>query len=159
MKGLSSLERSVLECLGKKNLTYEEIQFQSGLHENVCFNILQALIIRGVLATDGARYRISENLSPLIQEEINGMEAKLAESLELIEAVLEQPAGRNFKFAKIAMDSRDEKIFLAMLSNLETFLLDAHKKSEANVPLKDRKVIFWGMGEVNTLMHQMIRGK
>ncbi len=159
MKGLSSLERSVLECLGKKNLTYEEIHFQSGLHENVCFNILQALIIRGVLATDGARYRISENLSPLIQEEINGMDAKLAESLELIEAVLDQPAGRNFKFAKIAMDSRDEKIFLAMLLNLETFLLDAHKKSEANVPLKDRKVIFWGVGEVNTLMHQMIRGK
>jgi hypothetical protein len=159
MKGLSTLERSVLECLGKKHLTYEEIQYQSGLHENVCFNILQALIIRGVLATDGARYRISENLSPLVQEEINGMDAKLAESLELIEAVLDQPTGRNFKFAKIAMDSRDEKIFLAMLSNLETFLLDAHKKSEINVPLKDRKVIFWGIGEMNTLMHQMIRGK
>ncbi len=66
-------------------MTYEEIQFQSGLHENVCFNILQALIIRGVLATDGARYRISENLSPLIQEEINGIDAKLAESLDLFQ--------------------------------------------------------------------------
>ena len=159
MKGLSSLERAVLECLGKKSMTYDEIQFQSGLHENVCFNILQALIIRGILATDGARYRISENLSPLIQEEINGIEAKLAESLELIEAVLDQPANRNFKFAKIAMDSRDEKIFLAMLSNLETFLLDAHKKAESNVPLKDRKVVFWGVGDVNTLMHQMVRGR
>lgn len=159
MKGLSSLERAVLECLGKKALTYEEIQYQSGLHENVCFNILQALIIRGVLATDGARYRINENLSPLIQEEINGMSAKLAESMEIIEAVLDQPTGRNFKFAKIAMDSRDEKIFLAMLSNLETFLLDAHKKAESSVPLKDRKVVFWGVGDVSQLMHQMIRGK
>lgn len=159
MKGLSSLERAVLECLGKKQLTYDEIQMQSGLHENVCFNILQALIIRGILATDGARYRISDNLSPLIQEEINGMDAKLAESLEIIEAVLEQQSGRNFKFAKIAMDSRDEKIFLAMLTNLEAFLLDAHKKSEANVPLKDRKVVFWGVGEVNALMNQMIRGR
>ncbi len=159
MKGLSSLERAVLECLGKKSLSYEEIQYQSGLHENVCFNILQALIIRGILATDGARYKISENLSPLVQEEINGMDAKLAESLEIIEAVLEQPTGRNFKFAKIAMDSRDEKIFLAMLSNLETFLLDAHKKSESIVPLKERKVIFWGIGDVQILMHQMIRGK
>jgi hypothetical protein len=158
MKGLSTLERSVLDCVGKKNLTYEEIQTQSGLHENVCFNIIQALIIRGVLATDGFRYRISENLSPLIQEEINGMDAKLAESLELIEAVLEQPV-KNFKFAKIAMDARDEKIFLAMLSNLETFLLDAHKKSEAMIPLKERKVVFWGTGDMSSLMHQMIRGK
>lgn len=159
MKGLSSLERAVLECVGKKSLSYDEIQYQSGLHENVCFNILQALIIRGILATDGARYRISDNLSPLVQEEINGMAAKLAESMEIIEAVLEQPANRNFKFAKIAMDSRDEKIFLAMLSNLETFLLDAHKKSESAVPLKDRKVVFWGVGEVNTIMNQMIRGR
>lgn len=158
MKGLSSLERAVLECLGKKSLTYDEIQFQSGLHENVCFNILQALIIRGVIATDGARYRISENLSPIIQEEINGMDAKISESLELIEAVLEQ-SNRNFKFAKVAMDSRDEKIFLAMLSNLEAFLVDAHKKAEANVPLKDRKVIFWGIGDVTSLMNQMIRGR
>lgn len=159
MKGLSSLERNVLECIGKKSLTFEEIHFQSGLHENVCFNLIQALIIRGILSTDGSRYRISDNLSPLVQEEINGMDAKLAESLEIIEAVLEQPSGRNFKFAKIAMDSRDEKIFLAMLSNLETFLLDAHKKSEAAVPLKDRKVIFWGIGEVHTLLNQMIRGR
>ncbi|MFL5783447.1 MAG: hypothetical protein ACJ76H_02485 [Bacteriovoracaceae bacterium] len=158
MKGLSSLERSVLECLGKKGLTYEEIQVQSGLHENVCFNIIQALIIRGVLATDGVRYRINDNLSPLIQDEINGLEAKLAESMELIEAVIEQP-NRNFKFAKIAMDSRDEKIFLAMLSNLETFLLDAHKKAEGSIPLKERKVVFWGVGEVHSLMHQMIRGR
>lgn len=159
MKGLSSLERAVLECLGKKSLTYDEIQSQSGLHENVCFNILQALIIRGVLATDGARYRITDNLSPLIQEEINGMEAKISESMELIEAVLEQQTNRNFKFAKVAMDSRDEKIFLAMLSNLEAFLVDAHRKAEALIPLKDRKVIFWGVGEVNTLMNQMIRGR
>lgn len=159
MKGLSSLERAVLECLGKKSLTYDEVQCQSGLHENVCFNILQALIIRGIIATDGMRYRISENLSPLIMEEINGMNAKLAESMEIIEAVLDQAEGRNFKFAKIAMDTRDEKIFLAMLSNLESFLLDAHKKSEAAVPLKERKVVFWGVGQVSTLMHQMIRGK
>ena len=159
MKGLSSLERAVVECLYKKNLSFDEILYQSGLHENVCFNIIQALIIRGVLTTDGARYRISENLSPLIQDEINGVEAKLAESLEIIEAVLDQPSDRNFKFAKIAMDSRDEKIFLAMLSNLETFLLDAHKKAEATVPHKDRKVVFWGVGDVQKLMHQMVRGR
>ena len=159
MKGLSSLERIVLECLGKNTLTYEEIQTQSGLHENVCFNILQALIIRGILTTDGVRYRMSENLSPLMIDEINGMEAKIAESLEMIEAVVENKGQRVFRFQKIAMDSRDEKIFLAMLSNLESFLLDAHKKSHTSVPLKERKVIFWGVGEVQSLMNQIVMGK
>ncbi len=159
MKGLSSLERVVLESIGKKSQTYEEIQQFSGLHENVCFNVLQALVIRSLIKTDGVRYRISETLSPLMLEEINGREAKQAESLELIEAVLEQKDGRVFKFQKVAMDTRDEKIFLAMLSNLESFLADSHKKAQAQVPLKERKVIFWGMGEVRGLMNQIVLGR
>ena len=63
MKGLSSLERVVLECIGNQSMTYEEVQSQSGLHENVCFNILQALIIRSILTTNGSLFKISENLS------------------------------------------------------------------------------------------------
>lgn len=158
MKGLSSLERIILESLGKQVLAYEEIQMQTGLHQNVCFNVLQALIIRGLVSTDGAKYKISETLSPLMMEEINGREAKQAESLEMIEAVVDQKDGRVFRFQKIAMDSRDEKIFVAMLSNLESFLADAHKKAQATVPMKDRKVVFWGMGEVKNLMTQIVMG-
>ncbi len=158
MKGLSSLERIILESLGKQVLVYEEIQSQTGLHENVCFNVLQALVIRGLVSTDGVRYRISESLSPLLMEEINGTEAKQAESLEMIEAVVEQKQNKVFRFQKIAMDARDEKIFLAMLSNLETFLNDAHKKAQGAVPMKDRKVVFWGMGEVKNLMSQIVMG-
>lgn len=158
MKGLSSLERIILESIGRQTMVYEDIQMQTGLHENVCFNVLQALIIRGLIATDGVRYRICENLSPLMMEEINGSESKQAESLELIEAVVEQKNDRVFRFQKIALDHRDEKIFLAMLSNLDTFLEGAHKKAQGAVPLKERKVIFWGMGEVKTLMTQIVTG-
>lgn len=158
MKGLSSLERVILENIGKQCLAYEDIQQQTGLHENVCFNVLQALVIRGLVNTDGVRYKISESLSPLMLEEINGVEAKIAESLEMIEAVLEQKMDRIFRFQKVAMDSRDEKIFLAMLSNLDSFLADAHRKAQATVPMKDRKVIFWGMGDVKSLMSQIVTG-
>ncbi len=159
MKGLSSLERIVLEAIGKKTLTYNEILEQTGLHANVCFNIIQALIIRSLLKTDGFNYSISENISPLMMEELNGQEAKEAESLEMIEAVVSQSGQKTFRFKKVAMDERDEKIFLAMLSNLESFLNDAHKKSKEDVLLKDRKVIFWGVGEVQSLMNQIIEGK
>ncbi|WP_408098714.1 hypothetical protein ACJVC5_07315 [Peredibacter sp. HCB2-198] len=159
MKGLSSLERIVLECLGKQSLSFDEIHSQSGLHENVCFNILQALIIRGILSTSGQTYQINQNISSIMMEEINGIEAKQAESLELIEAVLEQKQNRVFRFQKVAMDARDEKIFLAMLSNLDSFLQDAHKKAQNEVAIKDRKVIFWGVGEVQTLMNQVVTGR
>lgn len=159
MKGLSSLERIILESICKKVLGYEEIQLQTGLNENVFYNVLQALIIRGLVSTDGIQYRISESLSPLIIEEINGKEAKQAEYLELMEAVVGQESDRVFRFQKIAMDSRDEKIFVAMLSNLESFLADAHKKSQNSVPMKERKVVFWGMGEVRNVMNHIVMGK
>lgn len=159
MRGLSSLERVVLECVGKQMLSYDEIQSQSGLQENVCFNIIQALIIRGILKTETGKYKISETISPIVMDEINGLEARKAESLELMEAVLEQETNRVFRFQKIAMDSRDEKIFVAMLSNLESFLKDAHQKAQTTVPMKDRKVVFWGMGEMKSLMNQVMVGR
>lgn len=159
MRGLSSLERVILETIGNQTLSYEVIQAQSGLQENVCFNIIQALIIRGIIRAEGSGYKINENISPLMMEEINGVEARKAESLELIEAVLDQKENRVFRFQKIAMDSRDEKIFLAMLTNLESFLRDAHSKAQATVPLKDRKVVFWGVGDVQKLMNQVITGR
>jgi predicted DNA-binding transcriptional regulator len=159
MRGLSSLERIVIETLGKNGMNYEEIQRQSGLQENVCFNILQALIIRGILKNESGKYKINEHISPLMMEEMNGLEARKAESLELIEAVLDQETDRYFRFQKVALDSRDEKIFLAMLSNLESFLKDAHMKAQSSVPLKERKVIFWGMGDVQKLMKQVMIGR
>lgn len=158
MKGLSSLERIVLECIGNRPCTYEGTIFQTGLHENVCFNIIQALVIRGLITFEAGYYKIKDNLSPLMLEEINGLQAKQAESMETIEAVIEQESGRIFRFQKVAMDARDEKIFMAMLSNLDSFLADAHKKAQNNTPLKERKVVFWGMGEVGGLMKHIVTG-
>jgi len=158
MRGLSSLERIVIESIGTDSLTYAQVQHQSGLHENVCFNILQALIIRGVLSTDGVKYTLNVNLSPAILDDMNGLSARQQESLELIEAVIDRKEDRIFKFQKIALDDRDEKIFKAMLLNMETFLVDCHRKAQSTIPVKSRKVIFWGMGEVSGLMQQMLKG-
>lgn len=158
MKGLSSLERIVLECIGTEALSYEMIQMHTGLLDNVCFNVLQALVLRGLLKTDGSHYTVSDMITPLVMEEINGMDAKVAESMELMEALLEQRSERVFRFQKVALSQRDEKIFLAMLSNLDAFLSDAHEKAQKHVPLKDRKVIFWGVGEVKKLMTQIAKG-
>lgn len=158
MRGLSSLERIVIDCIANESLTYAQIQNQTGLHENVCFNLLQALIIRGVLSTDGLKYHVNQSLSPMVLEEMNGLTARQQESMELIEAVIEKKEDRIFKFQKIALDDRDEKIFKAMLTNMESFLIDCHRKAQASIPMKSRQVVFWGMGEVDSLMHQLLKG-
>lgn len=158
MRGLSTLERLILECIGNQLVKFDAIKTETGIQENVCFNLLQALIIRGVVQFEKHGYRINPTLSPLLLEEINGRDARRAETLELMEAVVEQKDQGSFKFQKVAMDERDEKIFYAMLSNLESFLKDAHKKSQSSIPLKERKVIFWGTGHMNYLMKHVISG-
>ncbi len=157
MKGLSSLERVILECAGTRPLSYEEILRQTGLQENVCFNLLQALIIKGLLRSEAGQYRLA-TIPPATMEELNGPEARRAESLELMEAVLEQESEKVFRLLKVALDPRDEKIFLAMLSNLESFLKDAHRRSQTSVPVKHRRVVFWGVGEVEKLLNQIMMG-
>ncbi len=69
----------------------------------------------------------------------------------------ETPSDKVFKFKKVAMDSRDEKIFKAMLINLESFLNEAHKKAEKLTPLNEQKIIFWGMANTNQLLNQIIK--
>lgn len=159
MKGLSSLERIILDCIGTSAKSHGQILDESGLMPNVCYNVLQAMIIRGILKTDGNYYQLTEALPPQILNEMNDTEARQAEALELIEGVLEQKKNRYFRFNKVALSERDEKIFYAMLSNLESFLINCHKISEKSIPVKDRKVIFWGVGKVDVIMNQIVTGR
>jgi hypothetical protein len=158
MKSLSSLERILLECIGKNSLSFDELIYQTGLQENICFNILQALVIRSLIIFENNKYKITHHLSPLLLEQINGSEAKKAESFEIAEAIIEKSKEGVFRIQKVAMDSRDEKIFLAMLSNLDMFLQDAHKKASTLMPYKGRKVVIWGVGSVESVLDQIIRG-
>lgn len=158
MKGLTSLERVIVESLGKNGLQFEMIQDQTGIHENICFNLLQALIIKGIIFCDKNIYKINQNISPLIVEEINGIDAKKAETLELMEAVVELNSEKSYRFQKVALDDKDEKIFKAMLYNLESFLKEANQKSLNSIPLKERKIVFWGMGDVQKVVTQIMVG-
>ncbi len=159
MKGLTSLERVIVESLGKQGLPFEKIQEQTGVQENVCFNLIQALIIKGIISFDKNVYKINPNISPLIIEEINGKEAKREESLELIEAIIEMNSERIYRLQKVALDEKDEKIFKAMLYNLESFLKEANQKSQSTLTLKNKKIVFWGMSDVQKVINQIVVGE
>ena len=159
MKGLSTIERLILETLGTKNLTHQAIISESGLHPNVCLNLLQALVMRGFLKTDGLSYQINKNISEQLKIEVNNLESKHAESLEMIEATLDLDQNRYFRMQKIALDEKDLKLFHAMMINLDLFLIEANKKSNEKIPLKKRQIIFWGHAQVNHVMNQLIMGR
>jgi len=158
MKGLSTLERVILETIGMESLTSEKILRDSGLHPNVCANLLQSLVMRGFLKTNGVIYQINKHISESIKEEVNSNDSKHAESLEMIEAILEIEKNKLFRLQKIALDEKDLKIFHAMLLNLDSFLKEAHIKSSSMIAIKNRQVIFWGYASLEKLMNQLVVG-
>lgn len=110
---LSNPEREVvktLESIG--NWTYDNLRAVTSFPEAMLFNVLQALIIRGIVKTNGQTYTLTDK-----QE-------------DTMETVKTQANEVNKEFQNIAMDARDFKIYMAMMSNLESFVKDAHQKAK-----------------------------
>jgi len=156
MKGLTSIERIVMDVLDKKKLIFDQISLESGIKDNIVYNILQSLVMREFIRTDGFHYWVKENLSQEQLQELHQKEYRRFEALEMIEAHIFQEKEREFKFQRIALSERDEKIFKAMLYNLESFLKDAHASSKEITPISQRKIIFWGLGEHQPILDNLI---
>lgn len=152
---ITSIERFILETLENKKMTFDEIKVESGLKENVCFNTLQALVIKNIVNTNGAHYFINKNLSPEQVGQINHPLHKAQESSELIDHFLVTTKDA-FLISKVALDEKDYKIFKAMLTNLESFVNDCHHKSKKEIPYKDRTFVFWGMTKNESLIKEVV---
>lgn len=158
MKGLTIHERAVLEVVGSSNLRFEQIQQRSGLIQEMLFKIVQGLIIKGLLKNQDGGFTISNNISPDMLETMNGKRARSLESIEFIENVIQKGSTEDFKYQRFALTKSEEKIFKAMLYNIEGFLKDSHLKNSKVIPLKDHKIIFWGLGEVKDMMKLLTEG-
>jgi hypothetical protein len=157
MSKLTAIERIVIESIGSQKLPFEEIISKSGLQNNVCFNILQALLIKGFLKIENGSYNLNPHFSTSMNNDLHDKENKKNEFTEFVEAIVNIESEKILCFEKVALSERDEKIFKAMLWNLESFLKDAHSKAVPSMPLKNRKVIFWGMGQVDQLIGEILK--
>lgn len=151
---ITSIERFILETLENKHMSYEEIRNECGLKDNVCFNTLQALVIKSIITTNGAYYMINKNISKECVNQINHPLHKAQESSELFDSFL-LTAKESFVLTKVALDEKDQKIFKAMLTNLESFISDCHNKSKKEISYKNRSFVFWGMTKNSHLINEI----
>src|SRR5690606_17623443 len=151
---ITSIERFVLETIDNKQMSYDEIKNECGLKDNVCFNTLQALVIKNIVTTNGATYTINKNISSENISKINHPIHKAQESSELVESFL-LTSKDAFVLSKVALNEKDQKIFRAMLKNLEDFINDCHKSNKKNISYKDRSFIFWGMTKNQHLINEV----
>lgn len=158
MKGLMIHERAVIEVVGMDSVRFDQIQLKSGLNQDMLFKVIQGLIIKGILKNQDGAISINRNISPEVLEMVNGKRARALESMEFIENVIENGTSDDYHYHRYALSKSEEKIFKAMLYNLESFLKDSHKKNSKDIPLKDHKIMFWGMGEVKDMMKLLTEG-
>ena len=158
MKGLMVHERAVLEVIGNTSLEFNQIQIKSGINQEMLFKVIQGLIIKGLLKNQDGAITINKNISPEILEAVNGKRARALESIEFIENVISSGPAEDYRYQRFALSSSEEKIYKAMLYNLESFLKESHQKNSKHIPLKDHKIVFWGMGEVKDMMKLLTDG-
>jgi len=155
MKSLSTVERIILEALDTNSRSLAQIQEQTGLSENMTFNLLQALIIRGLVGYESNGYHIGKHIPLEMIHQLNSERSKRLEALELITTMIESPRGEEFKMRKVYLEGADEKIFKSLLIQMESLLSDASKKKKGN--LKDSKVIFWAYDSYGPLIQRLVQ--
>lgn len=152
---ITSIERFILETIENEKMTYDQVRFETGLQDNICFNTLQALVIKNILNTNGVQYFINRNMSKEVIEKINLGRFKREESIELIENFMNSQS-EDFVISKVALNDKDFKIFKAMLKNLESFVKDCHNQSKKEMSYKDRTFVFWGMTKTSNIINELV---
>jgi len=156
MLPITSLERNILELLNNSSFSLHEISSKTGYEKHLTLKILRDLIEKKLVTFDGIKF----STVPTIPEEtikiINSPEVILSETMEYIETIIENKKSNLFHFKKIILSESDEKIFNAMLVNLEIFLKNSQNKKSSSKDIKDQKVVFWGMGKMDSISKQMI---
>lgn len=152
---ITSIERFILETVENEMKTFNDILNESGLQENVCFNTLQALVIKNIISTNGLHYFINKNIPKGTVERINSSRFKNQESLELIEHFLNTTT-EDFIISKVALNNKDYTIFKAMLKNLDSFIKDCHSRAKKEIQYKDRTFVFWGMTKNENIIKEMV---
>jgi CRISPR/Cas system CMR subunit Cmr4 (Cas7 group RAMP superfamily) len=159
MSPLITPERLTLEILSEKPRTLNELSLELGMSLSVCQSILQTLKAYDLITTNGVIYRIHPDYNQQYLKTINESSAKRFECIEMLESMVMQKNESKIRLRKISMDERDEKIFHALLNNLESFLQEAEKKALKKRPMHERRVVVWGSAAVSEIMDGFFRGE
>lgn len=160
MNPLTILERHILELIVQEEKNFDEITASIKLSQHSSKSALEKLLAKGFISFDSSKktYFLNKNLSNQNLLELKNKELLLSESSFItkstIKAQLNQEPNTTFKLKKAYLNSSDEKVFKAMLINLESFL-EQHRTNSKNT---EQKIIFWGETSyeniyTNTLNH------
>ena len=157
---LSSLERIVLESIGRGKTEAFAIGEDTSLSPGVVQEILLQMTENNLIQQNDNKYSLkSEHLSSLdIKSEVKEMAETLITSCLKNKIHHGEGAQKsNLGLQKVWMTEGEEKIFRAMLTNIETYLNNLKKQNIAfPSKLSEQKVIFWGVSDYYAITQEML---
>jgi hypothetical protein len=158
MEFLSLFERTVLEKIYNNPKTIDELTKEIKIDPFLIFNTLNYLIQKKLVIFKDEAYQIAKNHK---KEVYNSLKCPASQSVAINEIVqnvsknISETKNSKFKFKKLKLSEDDFKIYKTMMANIESFLLESHKK---NNEVKNEKIIFWGNEDYSSLLNSISQG-
>lgn len=151
---LTTVERLVLESLGQKPRSQQELQLDTRLQPKYLSKIVRALTVRGFIVSGTEGLRLNPRLPEGERREISTFDSKREEVLELASGML-SPHNSPLRTHKVCMSERDRVMLRGILKNLEDFVvgLPAPKSSD---PTHAWSVVVWGEEGYGTIVQRLL---
>lgn len=156
---ISPLERIVLESIQKQENTSERIGEDTNIQPAILQNIIQALVVKGLITNHHGNYSINKNLSEMIKFSVKNKENLILECNEMVRSSiklsLKNGKDKGFHLKKMALNESQKKLLHAMLYNINSFLEDCHQENK-KMKTKDLTVIFWGQNTYDEITQNIM---
>ena len=156
MQVLTSVERIVLESIGRSPKGISELMRDTRLELKFLANILHALSLRSYIVLKEDGYHPNKYLPEEELLLLNDETAVRHEALELIEG-LAQAKGKKLGVRKAWVSERDRAILKALLKNVEDFMLNL-PPAPKEAAIHDYTLVVWGEDFYGPTIQRLIGG-
>lgn len=146
---ITCIERYVIESIGNESLSLPEIEESTGLKLDLLNLLIQNFLASAIIKYEKGKYSL--NFSNY-QKSLADKEQISVEVGQIVESCFKDSESQ-FHLKKMHLNERDEKIFNALVSNVENFLASI---KFTNKNIKEKKVFFWGGGNYENICNNIL---
>lgn len=153
---ISPIERLILESISKRAKNTLDLIEDTKIEQNIIMNIVQSLLIKNLIVLKQRRYHINQNLNKELIHQLQNEQNMLIEISQIVKLTIKKSLNNkdnSFKYKKVYMSPDEEKLFKALLYQLENFLAGLSNKKGNTY---QQKIIFWGNNTYESLASDML---
>jgi len=156
---MTIVERVILESIAFGEKDFNEILGDTGLPDQVVANALPEMLMEELIFYKKGQYLLGcrekiKQASSNIKSEIKDVVSSLVDNY-----FDEKQESHSLKLQKISMTKREEKIFNSHMESLGEFIQQVQSNRSIDneiLATKNKKVIFWGHSDYESILNQAL---